>query len=269
MQNEGLAGDGAEVTRAADRWARQLADWALPNELIASAPESPWILSPNSFTPSITPPDTESYRRALEVAALGGSVLDVGAGRGAASLCLVPPATELICIDQSESMLASLHDDAAGLGLNVRTVLGNWLEVADTVPEVDLVLCHHVLYNVADLGNFIRLLDEHARHRVVIEITYKPPLSWLNPLFEHFHGITRPDRPNALDALEVIAEVGINAELEIFESAPRRNQSPDLIVQQARRQLCLDPTFDLELSRLIKPSPTRQIACIWWDRHRQ
>ncbi len=52
MQNEGLAGDGAEVTQAADRWARQLADWALPNELVASAPEHH---GPSHLTPSHRP----------------------------------------------------------------------------------------------------------------------------------------------------------------------------------------------------------------------
>ena len=35
------------MTAAARRWADQLAAWAIPDEILATAPESPWSLPPS------------------------------------------------------------------------------------------------------------------------------------------------------------------------------------------------------------------------------
>jgi len=63
------------------------------------------------------------------------------------------------------------------------------------------VTCHHVLYNVAELGPFVTALTSHARRLVVVELTARHPLTALNPLWERFHGLVRPNVPTACDAL--------------------------------------------------------------------
>ncbi|HZD66626.1 MAG TPA: class I SAM-dependent methyltransferase, partial [Acidimicrobiales bacterium] len=152
---------------AGRRWAAELAAWAIPEDILAAAPASPWGFPPDLFAAPSEPPDTPSRRRALEALGAGGSVLDVGAGAGAAGLALVPPATGLIAVDERPEMLARLADTAAARGVRAQTVVGSWPTVADEVPPADVVVCHHVLYNVADVGAFAAALADHARRRVV------------------------------------------------------------------------------------------------------
>ena len=84
-----------------------------------------------------------------------------------------------------------------------------------------MVTCHHVLYNVADLGPFVAELTSHARRLVVVELTARHPLSGLNPLWERFHGLVRPTVPTAYDALAVLEELGLAPGHEIW-SRPGR-----------------------------------------------
>ena len=85
------------MSSAAERWADQLAGWAIPPEILAAAPESPWAFSPSLFRAPDPDDgdDSPSLRRALEALDEGGTLLDVGAGAGAAGLPVAmwwPPA---------------------------------------------------------------------------------------------------------------------------------------------------------------------------------
>ncbi|MHB8510630.1 MAG: ATP-binding protein [Actinomycetota bacterium] len=61
------------------------------------------------------------------------------------------------------------------------------------VGQADVVVCHHVLYDVADIVPFVHALTEHALNHVVIEIFDEHPVAWMNPLWRELHGIGRPD----------------------------------------------------------------------------
>src|SRR4051794_8662456 len=66
--------------RATDRWAQELAAWAIDPELLAAAPESPYGFPPGLFGAHRGAPATlDAVRAAAPV-----SVLDVGCGGGAA-----------------------------------------------------------------------------------------------------------------------------------------------------------------------------------------
>src|SRR4029453_13323831 len=82
-------------------------------------------------------------------------------------------------------------------------------DVAAEVGTADLVICHHVLYNVPDLPAFVTALTGHARRRVVCELTERHPLSRLNPLWRRFHGLDRPQGPPADDALALLHALGL------------------------------------------------------------
>jgi hypothetical protein len=51
-------------------------------------------------------------------------------------------------------MLDDLLHRAAPLDVTVRTLCGRWPDIAPQAPTADVVLCHHVLYNVADIAPF-------------------------------------------------------------------------------------------------------------------
>lgn len=266
---------------AAERWARALAAWAIPPEILASAPESPWGYPTDVFArraddrPAVPTPSTQ---RALEALPEGGSVLDVGCGAGAASLPLAGHAGSLIGVDPSGALLHAFRERAEKSGKHVTTIEGSWPDVADRTPAADVVVCHHVAYNVPDLAQFARRLADHARRRVVMELTARHPMSALNDLWLHFHGLVRPTTPTADDALAVLREIGATPHSARWESPAQGWSGPsarDDLVAWARRRLCLPPERDPEIAAALGPHvvqqgggvslPPRPVVTVWWE----
>ena len=259
------------VSTAADRWAAALAGWAIPDEIVAAAPESPWGFPPALFQASEADvgADTPSRRWAVEALPAGGVVLDVGAGGGAASIPLCPPAGRLVAVDESAGMLDSLAERAEGLGVDHHEVQGHWPEVAPSVPVADVVVCHHVFYNVPGLAAFALALTDHARHRVVAELTARHPLTAQAGLWRHFHGIDRPDGPTADDAVAVLREAGLDVVAERFVVPARPRPDRAERVAFVRRRLCLTRDRDVELDALLPADDAllrpREAVALWWE----
>jgi SAM-dependent methyltransferase len=268
---------GGDHRAAAERWALELQQWGIPAHILERAPQSPWIHPTESFRPTAEPiVDTPSYRRAVEALddALrhggDGSVLDVGCGGGRASLALVPPARVLVGLDQQASMLEMFATEAAARSVVAQTVLGAWPAVATQVPVCDVVVCHHVLFNVADLGPFVVALTEHARRRVVVEIPMHHPLANLTAAWKRFWDLERPTGPTAFDAAAVLTEVGIEVNVDEFEQPdPKadRAEVTDRDVEHTRVRLCLSADRDPEVRSFLEhlPRPPRRIVTLWWD----
>lgn len=257
---------------AADRWARDLAAWRIPDRILYAAPQSPWIHPVELFrAPAGPAPDTPSRARAAERLEAGDSLLDVGSGGGRAAFALAPPARTVIGVDHQQGMLDAFADTAVARGLDHREILGDWPDVADRASVADVVLCHHVVYNVSDLEPFMSALDAHARRRVVIELTEHHPLAPMAPLWRRFWDLERPDGPTAADALAVIRESGFDARLEAWDEDPAVRALPGLPlatqVQFMRIRLCLTPDRDAQLAEVmaLDPAPARRLATIWWD----
>ena len=268
------------MTSAAEHWAEQLAGWAIPEDILAQAPEPPWIFPTAIFARrvaanrSLETPDRVAARQALGE---GGSVLDVGAGAGAASLALVPPATSIVAVDAEPTMLEELERQARALPapgggsrppLSVRTVLGRWPGVADLVEPQDVAVCHHVVYNVADIVPFLAALDDHARARVVLEMPNHHPLASLTPAWRAFWDLERPTAPTPDDLLAVLDQMGIEAKCETFEGSLRTENDLDQAAHFTRIRLCLPASREPEVRSFLEshpPSPTRSLTTIWWD----
>ena len=178
-----IAGHDRTVDRSGDaatRWAELLMGWEIPGEILARAPETPWTCVPADFAvEGEDPVSTASTPFEREVLSPDGSVLDVGCGGGRASLALVPPAARLIGVDLSADMLRQLERSAARCSVTATTLEGRWPEVAARVPRADLVVCHHVAYNVPDIAPFLDALTAHAELAVVVELTSVHPQSCL------------------------------------------------------------------------------------------
>jgi SAM-dependent methyltransferase len=259
------------VATAADRWADQLAAWAIPPEILAAAPESPWGFPPSIFrAPDDQAVDeTPSRLRALEALPEGGTVLDVGSGGGAASLPLCPPARRVVAVDESGELLASLAARADALGIDHAEVHGRWPDVAWGIEPADVVVCHHVFYNVADLAVFALALTGHARRRVVAELTETHPLTAQGHLWRHFHGIDRPGGPTAHDAVAVLEEAGLAVSTEPFAAPPRPGVRREDWIAFVRRRLCLPAERDAEIAALVPAEDAhvirRAVVTLWWE----
>jgi SAM-dependent methyltransferase len=271
-----------ELADLADRWRDDLAAWAIPDEILAAVTVSPWSLSPALFArradAELRTPRGPSYQRVVEALPPGGSVLDVGAGAGAAGL---PAAAtrrgSLIAVDLSADMLDELAGRAATQGVHSRCVSGRWPEVADPSCVADVAVCKDVVYNVPELPAFLAGLTAHARHRVVVELTEHHPLAPLNPLWLRLHGVRRPERPVAGDAYAIATAMGLRP---LAARWTRTTHAPygsfDDLVEVVRTRLCLPPDRAGDVATTLRELGTdpeepylpgarhRPAMTLWW-----
>jgi SAM-dependent methyltransferase len=255
------------------RWQEALAAWAIPAEILDQAPENPWVHPPALFKVEhdavlAMTPSVRVAVEALQACRAGkGSVLDVGCGGGGSAMPLAEFASEFLAVDEQAAMLTNFAEASAQRGVPCRTFEGKWLDIAETVPAADVMVCHHVLYNVSDIAPFIRALTNHARSRVVVEVPDTHPTSPFNPLWQHFWHLERPLHPTGQDLLEVLAELGIDASIERFRRATRkaRLDAPEYIAF-VRRRLCLPTDRDPEIAEVLanRDLNNDEVLTLWW-----
>ena len=153
--------------RATDRWRAELEAWVIPQRLLDAAEESPygwvpWVWERMSVEARSAPPPV-TFEVARRLAGDDGSVLDVGAGRGRASLPLAVLGHDLTAVEPDAGMADGFEEEAARLGVTARLVRGGWPETAGQVPQADVVVSANVVYDVADIGPFVTALYETAR----------------------------------------------------------------------------------------------------------
>jgi SAM-dependent methyltransferase len=277
------------VTSALDQWRSALEARAIPEAIIAAAPENPWGFPAEAFrrraavatTIALTPTTT----RAFEVLPTQGTVLDVGVGAGATSLPLARRASLITGVDEQQDMLEAF--EAEGRSANVATsiVLGRWPDVEAEAPLTDVVVSGHTIYNVQDLAPFVRAVDAHAGRRVVFELMGRHPLGWMEDLWMRFHGIRIADAPDADLAERAVRDCGFapRRQERVATEDPSgggfRNRAAALAF--TRRRLCLTPDRDEELADALGDRlqgrkglwsagpPARTFVTLWWDVSRQ
>lgn len=273
---------GAALSGLMARWREDLAAWAIPESITSAVSESPWPLPAEMFARraarAAAEPGGPSFEAAWAALDPPGSVLDVGAGAGAASLPLLPRCTSLTAVDNDERMLTLLAQAAGARGLSATCVSGRWPEVAPMAPVADVVVCHHVFYNTPDLDAVVRALTEHARRRVIAEVSAVHPLSSLNPLWVRFHGLARPTRPTGDDILAILTAMGLAIQVRRWHSPG----GPDYgsfaeFTEITRRRLCLPPSRTREVAEALAEtgatqehpagprSPGRDVLTLTWD----
>lgn len=258
------------MNAAADQWARELGEWAVPQDILDQAPRAPFVFPPEMFAapPSGEESKSRSTQLARERLVGGGSVLDIGCGGGAAAFAAAPPATHLIGSDRQEDMTKLFASTAAERGLSCETYAGPWPDVAEQVPVADVVVSHNVLYNVPDIVSFARAAHEHARHRVVLEVTEFHPQTVRKPLWRHFWNLERPGGPTADVAVAALREAGLPALCEPSVATPRNDQRASMVDAAFWcRQLCLPQDRADEVAELVAELEfPKERVTIWWDR---
>jgi SAM-dependent methyltransferase len=270
---------------AAERWREQLAAWAIPDEILAKAPESPWGFATECFrrrgeaAPVAQP--TPTTRRAIEALPEGGTVLDVGVGGGGTSLPLAGRAGSIVGIDQQPDMLEGFLANAAAAGVDAHAVTGTWPEASEDVQPADVVVAGHIVYNVPALEPFVRALDRHARRRAVVELTQRHPLDWMRDLWLRFHDLERPNGPTADDATVVLRDLGFPVVREermvVGDHGGGGFQAREDAIHMVRKRLCLPADRDPEIAEALggrlhaldglwNVGPEeRTVVTLWWD----
>jgi len=166
------------------------------------------------------------------------TVLDVGAGTGRHTLALAPHVRRVVAVDPSEAMLGLLREDVQSQGLrNVETLLSDWMAAEE--ESADFVLCSHVLYPIADIVPFVRKLDDAAKRRVFVYLR-SDPLPTDMGLWSEFYGVPLQAQPVHMDLLNVLAQIGIMADVEVVEHRFTLTFATlDEALVQVRNSLCL------------------------------
>jgi SAM-dependent methyltransferase len=247
------------------RWRAELEGWAIPEEILARAPESPWGFPVGLFRARAEQAragrPSPSSQTALRLLPPGGTVLDVGAGGGAASLPLAGRAARIVAVDESPAMLEAFRAAARDAGVAAETVEGRWPDVAGEVPPADVVVCQDVLYNVPDLAPFALALTSHAREGVVVQLTERHPLAAQGPLWRRFHNLERPRGPGADDAVAALRALGLEVTRQDWTNPhPGSFERFEDLVAFTRRRLCLPAERDPEIAEALEPLTVRDEA---------
>jgi crotonobetainyl-CoA:carnitine CoA-transferase CaiB-like acyl-CoA transferase len=165
----------------ADRWREQLAAWAIPEDILANAPESLGFATEcfrrrgrRRPLPRRHPP-----RRALE--ALRGRHRDRHRRRRRRHIAAAGGPGRMHPGDRPQAdMLDGFLANAAAAGVEVRGVMGTWPETPGGRPA-DVVVAGHVSTTSRDRA--VRSSGGYPRApSVVLELTAKHPLDWMRDL---------------------------------------------------------------------------------------
>lgn len=134
------------------------------------------------------------------------TALDVGAGTGRHAAPLADRLDWVTVVEPSDGMRARIPARD-----NMTVIASDWM---DAEPQrADLVICSHVLYGVEDVVPFLAKLEAHARERVFVYLregqTDRPvDRAWAR------WGPPRPRMPELGDLLAVLAEMGVEPQVE-------------------------------------------------------
>lgn len=255
-------------TVAGNLWRSSLAAWSIPEEILSQAPEDPWIHPPVMFQIPQEIEESISHERAREVLHAGDSILDIGCGGGIAAFAVTPPAAHVIGVDHQIEMLEMFRENAQNRGITSEIFEGFWPDISDVVPAADVVTTHHVVYNVPSIEDFILAMSSHARKRVVIEMPQRHPLTTAAPLWKHFWNLDRPIDPTPDQLMDVLKELGIEANLELWDGSMRTEADLASQAHFSRIRLCLPESREGEVLEFLQTQPKvaiRNLATIWWD----
>lgn len=252
----------------ANRWSRQLGEWAIPADIIASAPESPWLFDPRAFTPVYGEPLNRTQEAIFDLLGRspGRSVLDVGAGAGACVLPVGASIRSLLAVDRNPAMLEQLAIESESIPeMLVETRVGDFLAIESDLGRYDVVTSQNVVYNVEDIFGFLSALIAHANIGVVIELTLHHPHYGLNLLWQRFHKLQRPSTPSATDVIEALSVLGNTPKVLLGAGVPRPLGKADLVIS-TRRRLCLSPRDDVAVQEALEegimlPNPAVTLIC--------
>jgi len=118
-------------------------------------------------------------------------------------------------------MRASLHQIAAEAGIDNLTIVAKHWDEAEVSPA-DVVISAHVVYMIEDIQAFVMKLGDHAREKVLMPTFMRPPMARYAPFWRWVHGEDRVGLPGAAEFMQVLWEMGIYPNLEMFAPEPFR-----------------------------------------------
>lgn len=140
--------------------------------------------------------------------------LDIGCGPGTFSLRFAPSFKNVYAFDFSSNMIEILDENAKKAGIeNLTSFIHDMEESWDNVPVCDVVLASRCL-EVDDIQKVLQEINAHAKKAVYL--TYKVGKSYLDERVLKAIGRTITPKPDYIYLLNVLYNMGINAELKLI-----------------------------------------------------
>jgi SAM-dependent methyltransferase len=190
----------------------------------------------------------------LSLAQSGETWLDVGAGGGRYALPLALRVGEVIAVEPSPAMVATLREGMAEARLsNVRVVQSRW-PMAREAPSAEVGLIAHIGYDIGEIGPFVSAL-EAATRRLCVAVMGEAAMTTVATLFwQDIHGEPRVRLPAMPELLSLLLARGRLPEVRWVDRVPSSFASVDEALAMARRQLWLreGSTKDRRLAALAE-----------------
>jgi SAM-dependent methyltransferase len=180
-------------------------------------------------------------------------VLDIGAGTGRYLPWLAQQVDHVIALEPSAAMRAHLEQTIAEAQLaNVEVLAEAWPPAE--LPRVSIALSAHVIYSVREVAPFLQAMHASASRLCVLALMLRHINSSLSPFWQRFHGEPRHMLPCALEALNVLHQLGIESALELVPRTPSTYADIDEALEALRVKLRMvpNPQRDVELVAAIR-----------------
>jgi SAM-dependent methyltransferase len=251
----------------------------------ASVPADRWAYRARRFaTASSRVPQPDPYMRALlPFLRPDDCVLDIGAGAGRYVPILAQHVARVIAVEPSPAMRSHLEQRIQDEQLeNVEVIADGWPLSSPLPAAVDVALSAHVLYAVREAGPFLQAMHATARRISVLFLMIRHFNTSFSPLWQRFHGEPRLTLPGALEACNVLYQLGYPAALQPVAATSMTCTDLNEAIQDIRPRLRLTstPQNDADLAAAIQellvynddgslalPNQPSHAAVVWWETH--
>lgn len=151
------------------------------------------------------------------------TVLDIGSGPGTYAIPLARVCKKVIAIDPSKAMLCYLQRYAAEEGLtNIIPMEGNWEDIQPfkDVGEHDIVIASHSL-SMLDMKAALKKMNQLARRTAYLFTGAGRRREDHDDLWKKLHGEAYQHGPDYICIYNILYDMGILANVEIFDSEYR------------------------------------------------
>ncbi len=140
------------------------------------APERPDFYAPVASSFKVDPRrmDEDALNIILSLARPDDTWLDIGAGGGRYAMPIALHTREVIALDPSDAMLATLREGMDEFSVpNIRIIQSRW--PAAEVVEADVCLISHIGYDIEDIGPFLDAMEAAAKRLCVAVFLAEAP----------------------------------------------------------------------------------------------
>lgn len=165
--------------------------------------------------------------------------LDIGAGGGRLSIPLAERVRRVVAVEPSAAMREALGASALESGLaNIEVVATPWPEAAagtTGITGIDVALCVHAIYDIADLGPWIEAMERVARRLCVVVLFDRARGHAWTDIFQAVHGEPMAALPALREFLAVLGALGRPFEVQTIPAGPLDPTPEEAAFVQARR----------------------------------